>query len=278
MTRNPSLNRSAEHSSHGSDGKSLQGGCAIARGFPPESAHPVELSQTAPDEMVESVIRQLNALCKAATLDFALAVGGLIIANLYAGDLKRWRMRNPRKEHSLRKLAKHPNLPLSPSALYRSVAIFELCERLEIRCWKHVSTTHVRIVLPLPLDSQERLLRAAEANRWSARRLEDEAAALMRSNPSLCPSRGGRKRRPRFCDAVQSVERAIATLNGLSMHDDVETQPSPDSARAAIEVLRGLTQTCRGLEHRLTTYLIDLAGPVSAGIADDREAHEDQKD
>src|SRR5580704_12999877 len=40
-----------------------------------------------PGDVVESVVMQLNAICKAATLDFALNVGKLIVTRLYAGDL-----------------------------------------------------------------------------------------------------------------------------------------------------------------------------------------------
>jgi hypothetical protein len=51
---------------------------------------------------------------------------------------------------------------MSASMLYGCIAIYELCERLGIRSWKHVSTSHLRLVLLLERDEQERLLRAAE--------------------------------------------------------------------------------------------------------------------
>src|SRR6185437_7260192 len=123
---------------------------------------------------------KLNRLCRRSTLDFALSVGRLIVAELYVGDLEHLRSRNPRKDSSLRKLAKHPDLPMSPAGLCRSVAMFELHERLGGASWKHVSTSHMRLVLPLAPADQEHLIRMAEKNRWTTRRLADDVASLAR--------------------------------------------------------------------------------------------------
>src|SRR3974377_309327 len=81
------------------------------------------------DAKVERVVRQLNALCKTATFDFAMSVGKLIIDNFYSGDLGAWRNRGA-KNFSFRRLAKHPDLPMSASALYWSTAIYEVSRRV----------------------------------------------------------------------------------------------------------------------------------------------------
>jgi len=262
MKKNVTPDRRVEQSGRGPDRHAPVGASTVAvvagtQGVAPESGtYPTRVADTVPEEVIERIILQLNGICKTATLNFAFCVGQLIIGNWYAGDLERWRARNPHKDYSLRKLAKHPSLPMSPAALYRSVAIFELCERLGIRSWKHVSTTHVRVVLPLPLEDQARLLRAAEANRWSARRLEDEAAALMRCDPSTCTNRGGRKRGSRLKGAIRKFGEIVTNLSRLVGSDeDIITEASPDSARAAIELLRDAAQKCAVLEHRLESSL-----------------------
>jgi hypothetical protein len=185
-----------------------------------------------------------------------LAVGNLVVSNLYCGDINRWRSRDPTKDYSLRKLAKHPALPMSSNALYRCIAIFEVCERLGVRSWKHVSTSHVRLVLPLPLGEQAKLLEATEANRWSARRLDDEVAALMRRDPSSCQRRGGRKRASPLTEKMRTVQKMVTTLNELLGPDEhAITDPSPESARAAIDLLQKAAQRCAVLKERLARHV-----------------------
>jgi hypothetical protein len=111
------------------------------------------------DTKVDRIVRQLNTICKAATFDFAMAVGKLIVDSFYAGDLDAWRSRGI-KNVSFRRLAKHPDLPMSATALYRSTAIYEVCQRTGAADWKHLSTSHVRLVLPLAPGQQARLLHA----------------------------------------------------------------------------------------------------------------------
>jgi hypothetical protein len=208
----------------------------------------------AKDEMILSLVLRLNSVCKAATLHLALTVGELVIKELYAGDIDRWRSREPRKQYSMRKLARHPDLAMSPSALFRSIAIYEVCERLGIRTWKHVSSTHIRMVLPLPPEEQLRLLRETEANKWSARRLEEEAIGLLRSQRARGSGDGGRRRGSALTGAMRRFEKQLSTIEKLIPPDDgsaAKDEPSPDSARAAMNELRVAREQCTILENRL---------------------------
>src|SRR5258708_6990288 len=78
------------------------------------------------DDRVDAVVLRLNAICRTATVDVAMAVGSLVIETFYSGDLTSWRTRGP-KHASLRKVAKHPQLLMSSGSLYRCVAIYEMC-------------------------------------------------------------------------------------------------------------------------------------------------------
>jgi hypothetical protein len=124
-------------------------------------------------DRIEHVVLKLNGICRAATYEFATAVGRLVIDEFYRGDPTKWRERGL-KSVSFRKLSRHPRLPMSPAALYRCVAIYELCQRIGIKEWRHVSTSHMRLVLPLGAVEQKRLLLHAEADRWSVRQLTEE--------------------------------------------------------------------------------------------------------
>jgi hypothetical protein len=225
---------------------------SLASGDPPQNSAPSGITRCADpnplaDALTDQIVRHLNTICKAATLNFALAVGRYVIDKLYDGDLTRWRARNPAKDHSIRKLARHPDLAMSPDALYRSIATFELCERLGMESWKHVSTTHIKLVLPLPHGEQSRLLNAAEANRWSAQRLDEEIAMRGRTHES--PSRGGRKRASLLLRRLRNVRRLAAILDELVNSQDT-VEPSPESARAALEVLGEIAKRCSVLESR----------------------------
>jgi hypothetical protein len=130
------------------------------------------------DAKLDPLVRELNAVCKAMTLQFELAVGELVVKNLYSWDVSRLRCRGRKRDATLRKVASHPDLGMSRSMLYHCIGVYELCERLQLRSWRHVSTSHLRLVLPLASDSHEKIPREAEANRWSVSRLEEEVVGL----------------------------------------------------------------------------------------------------
>ena len=221
------------------------------------------------DPNVERVVRQLNAICKAATLDFALAVGKVVVEQFYSGDLELWRSRSPKKHVSLRKLSRHPLLPMSAGALYRSVSMYELCKRLNITSWKSISTSHMRLVLPLAADEQERLLREAEDNAWSVRRLDKEVAAIMIGRPTSDEKGGGRKRKSRLRGTLLRVETCLAAVDqALADGDDSVSDRSPESTRAAIDMLRRAARKCEVLQNKLATGSFDADSEVAVGSFD----------
>jgi hypothetical protein len=116
-------------------------------------------------------VGELNSLSKSATLKFALAVGELVVRRLCGGDVACFRSRRVKEDRALRRVATHPDLAMSTSMLYGCVAIYELSERLGVRRWRHVSTSHIRLVFPLAQESQAALLRDAETKRWPVKRV-----------------------------------------------------------------------------------------------------------
>jgi hypothetical protein len=222
--------------------------CAARRDEISSSAVPILKGQCidfATPSVIRSTVVELNLLCKASTLQFALAVGALVIKRLYSGEVKQFRSRDRKRDISLRRVANHSDLAMSPSMLYGCVAIYELCERIGIQSWKHVSTSHLRLVLPLQPADQERLLRIAEDDRWPVRRLEEEVAAVRRISPPGM-SRGGRKR-DSLRTAIHVLQRNLdAMLNVL----EIEAS-APESKRPGLDVLRRALETCGAVEKRL---------------------------
>lgn len=160
-----------------------------------------EPSDACAPEDLDFVVRQLRQVCRDSSLEFALRVGSIVIHNFFGGEIGAWRIKGP-KATSFRRLAEHPDLPMSPAALYRCVAIFELCDRLDaITRWKQLGPSHLRAVLGLEPAEQERLLAIANQERWSVKKLE--AAAIEQRD-----LRAGRSRRPRR-------SALVATLSGI---------------------------------------------------------------
>jgi hypothetical protein len=148
---------------------------------------------------VRQVINQLCVLARGATLDFTLRVGKVVVDSLYDGDLTAWRSR-ARKDYALRVLAASPDLPLSATALYRALAIYELSQR-QPNAWQHLGVSHLRAVLGLPNETQNHLLSAAEQGQWTVAKLEREVlCGRVKSR-----NNGGRKPVPPYVKAIRRI-------------------------------------------------------------------------
>jgi hypothetical protein len=156
-------------------------------------------------EELEIIVMQIKRLSRAASLEFALSVGAVIVHHFYNGDTGAWRLRGS-KSSSFRKLAEHPELPFSAGALYRCVAIFELCERLHAPSrWGYLGASHLRLVLGLSPGTQEKLLTTANANRWTVKVLHQE---VLRERGKV-PSYGGRRVQPPIAKSLKSVRKCL---------------------------------------------------------------------
>jgi hypothetical protein len=223
---------------------------------------------------VEKIVRQLNAMCKNATFDFAMSVGKLIVDNFYGGDIAAWRNRGP-KDISFRKLANHPDLPMSAAALYRSTAIYELCQRVGASNWKHISTSHCRLVLPLPMGQQTRLLERAETNHWTVQRLREEIDTL----PAVVGcGHGGRRRHSPVRKALGALRPRLDALNSLLTADDAEGELSPESARSIVEIVHSVRHACSVLEARACTGLRNSRSAAASSFAEGTGAVEEDRD
>jgi len=197
-----------------------------------------------PDWLVDRVALQIDAIGRKFTMAFALAIGKVIIDNFYEGDLSQWRKRG-RRDASFRKLAIHHHNPLGESGLYRSVAIYELVRRLNINPRGPLSSTHLREVIPLPPEEQERLLREAEKEAWSTRKLRDEIERLC---PPEHAVRGGRKRVKPAQRALRSVLRC---LDESEVEPENENKANPSREEVAVAlILRQVRATCSMVEER----------------------------
>jgi hypothetical protein len=202
-----------------------------------------------PDE-IQIVVAQLKRLTRTASLEFALRVGAVIIHHFYDGNIEGWRSRGP-KEASFRRLARHPDLPLSAGSLCRCVALFELCERLDAASrWEHLGVSHLRAVLGLAPPLQESILSEANEKHWTVRALQQH---LSRSLPTRLTS-GGRRAEPALSKSLRNLDRC------LEQHRSVLEEEPALSPRDLARMRRLLVETRQALDE--LSVLLD--GPASS--------------
>ena len=194
------------------------------------------------EDSLTFVVNKLCQISRESTLDHAIRVGSLVIHYFYNGDTKIWRSRGP-KTQSFRRLASHPQLPMSASALYRCVAVFELCERVDaVARWTRLTASHLCAVLPLEEREQVRLMTAANAERWSVDRLEQEAR-------KVAPDPTRRRGRPAATGIVRvtrSVEKLLRS-GSLLLESLAEIEESLGGEQYS-SVEQTIQQAMRGLE------------------------------
>lgn len=214
---------------------------------------PTETTVRAVDRRdLDAVVAELRQLTQVATLDLALAVGRVVIDRFYDGSTSAWRLRG-RRCTSFRKLAARPDLPMSASALYRSVAIYELWERVGgVAVWKHVGACHARAVLGLPSADQEVLLRRAERETMTVRQLEDVASTLREQRSD----RRGRPRRRPLQQAALVVRRSLDALADVLAQAELDKAPAEDLGSLQ-DTLAQLRERCDQLDGRLRRVLAD---------------------
>jgi hypothetical protein len=185
-------------------------------------------------EEIDIIVAQIKRLARTASLEFALRVGAVIIHHFYGGDANAWRSRGP-KLASFRRLAEHPELPLSPGSLYRCVALYELCDRLNAPSrWDHLGASHLRLVLGLPPSAQEKLLALANANRWTVKALQEQV--LMEKAVRL--TRGGRRAQPPIKRSLLSVRKCLDDCQNALIRVGELSGPDLEQSMALVQEMR----------------------------------------
>src|SRR5689334_19972962 len=152
---------------------------------------------------------------------------------------------------------------MSPSALYRSVAIYELCERLGINETQHLSTSHIRLVLPLPENAQRRLLRTAELERWPVVRLRKEIEQVRDRAQAPTASPAERQTVDSIASTIHAMERWLQDNDHTTWTDELDlAEIQPDIASAYVSVIQRMRSRCDELENRLSGHRVEQpSGP-----------------
>lgn len=220
------------------------------------------------DAVIDAVVTALNEHVRSAGLQAALTIGGIVIDQMYGGDVEAWRSHGE-KDASFRKLSMRcrdveggdGKLQMSASSLYRSVAIFALCQQLGVSGWKHLGVSHLRAVLGLPLDRQRKLLNTAEARAMTAEELEKKVAKLRKTDGA----KRGRPALPAFVKSIGALGRLVAPAAG-------EPDPFGDLEQVdalSAEQAEALWKTVAGVKRKCEELQAKLAPKVAGGEAPD---------
>lgn len=133
---------------------------------------------------------------------------------------------------------------MSRSTLHRCLATYALLrDRGGVSLWTHISTSHVRAVLPLnDADSELELLHRAERERWPVRRLKD---AVERLRGNAAPASAQPPLGEIAASLQREAERVVAGLRtdrdgAPRMGDDVSSslRRARDAIHVALELAR----------------------------------------
>lgn len=198
-------------------------------------------------DRVDALVRRIRVFAGSAALELAHRIGRAIIDEFYDGDLEQWRRRGTR-DVSYRQLARHPNLPMSATSLYRSVAIYELSVRLHVQDrWRTLSAAHLRCVLGLPERMQVRLLETAATRGWDAVHLERETSNIRRRRTGGA----GRPRLPRVIKSVRKLGRQVEDRDELFGDIDALRYSDPETVEDLRDTLARIRRQLRELERRI---------------------------
>lgn len=155
------------------------------------------------NEALDRAAARIADIRRLGSIESARRVGGIIVEEVYRGDLEMLRSRTD-NEDSLRKLAAHARSNLSAATLSRAFNMFVTCGWIPgLRKPKQLEVGHLYAVLGLEGPQREKLLRPAELRRWPRAKLEAGAVALR-------PHRSRRSPTPPILRHVLSLRRIVA--------------------------------------------------------------------
>jgi hypothetical protein len=234
---------------------------------------PVRLAgYLAEPRLVDSVVRELQAIQRTSGLERTVAIGALVLNRFFGGSVVAWRDRRKNKNNSVRRLAEHPECPLSRAAINQSIGVFVIVQALPcVHAFKHIGAAHVAAVFHLDGNAQREWLERAEQRAWGVRQLRSEITRQRRETGE----RRGRPRTTREREMLANIRRHVANLENDVDHLVAALHPLRDRAElerivarlAAVEsaILRAV-QSFRQSEPR-----IKAVGVVKPGVSNPLE-------
>ena len=186
---------------------------------------------------IQRTVKRLRKLRLDAAVDLHLAVGRIIVEELYSGDVEAYTRRD-RKTVSLRRLASEENLGFSASMLSRSVAMYRLHQEHDLTQFPPLSAHKLRAIIQAAPEERLRLL---------------QEAAATASTPAPAPLQLTAEEVPSALDAapprtLRALRKRLFTeLNHLTKLSDTSKADAQRRIERALSIVDGLREQLRGL-------------------------------
>ena len=203
-------------------------------------------SEVISNETIDEVVAEINSQVRLAPLELAMKIGKLLIDKFYSGNFDAWRKKGI-KDNSFRKLSEREDLEISPAALYRSVSVYEMFERIGgVSTLKHLKASHYYAVLGLTDKQQKRLLKRAESQTWPVRKIESEAKKVRKKR-----GKGGRKPIPQFVKSIHQIQKFVnqpqKMFDGINKADELK----PEKIKELCVTLEKIQKQCLDMQAQL---------------------------
>jgi len=236
---------------------------AVSRGETPVAQISGDLGQ------VSQALSEIRDIMREDGLDRTLAIGKLVLERFFGGSPELWHDRRRNKNNSVRRLAELTDCPLSRSALNQAIGVYAaVCASPNIKALKYIGSSHISVVLPLPVTEQEEWLKRANEERWSVRRLMDELARNRNrggEHPVRQRSTVAGKAFSRTHSALKTLEQAVERLSDIELHRLDEPELRAFSERATALQTK-LSELCRLT--RMDSQVVPAHGPGGDGLRD----------
>jgi hypothetical protein len=184
-------------------------------------------------DMLDDVVARLRSIDRQSGLERTLAIGEVILNQFFGGDASIWRLRRRNKNNSIRRLAARKDCPFGKSALNDAVAVYVAVREMpSVRTFGHIGPSHITAVLGLDEPAREAVLRQADHDRLSVRRLRERVVEARRQV-------GERRGRP----AATPEQRLVARLRGsvrvleVAVGDLASLPPAGTDGRGELQAL-----------------------------------------
>jgi hypothetical protein len=226
------------------------------------------------ETLLDQVACEVRLILRRSGLERTLAIGALVVDRFFGGSLSLWRERRNHKNNSIRRLALHPECPLSRSSLNQAVGVYSLASTIpSIRALSNLEASHLGVVLPLPTPEQEKWLTQANALHWSVRQLKEAIQHARRG-------KGERRGRPRSTASrralsmsrvlLERLATSVASLAELELDERGENEVGELRQRLAA-VLDDLVRRSPPRAERRDSQVRFRTGPVASLLGDDED-------
>ena len=203
------------------------------------------LARTEEPDRIAIAARHVQRMAERSGLEVGLAIGRYLLETFYDGDYSQFHSRGGGP--TLRALAAHPDLELSATYLYSSVAISEQVQSWPEALVHALSFSHHRELLSVrDPDARRRLAVQCWESSWSCSVLSEE---IRRRFPAP-PTRRGRPRTPAVARCASGVRSQLELL-GSGDWEDAERLFGRLGSDEAMEFVEAALRDATELGHRL---------------------------